>query len=86
MTASPWLAPLMTDYAVVWCPDHLRPYEAQWPLGAPTATVYVVEAAAEKIGQVDSYARLAALVEAAPLCCYLDRSTLGGIYGRTVPL
>ncbi len=86
----PLLAPLMTNYDVVWCPDHLEPYRALWPLGAPTATVYLVEAAAEVV-TADSddglagYGVLKALVREAPLCCLVDRSVLRGIYGKTVP-
>jgi len=82
----PLLAPLMQQYDVVWCPGHLEPYRAQWPLGAPTATVYLVELAAERIGADDHYVLLSRLVELAPLCCFVERSDLKGIYGKTVPL
>lgn len=83
---SKWLAPLMDQYDIMWCPRHLRPYQEQWPLGAPTATVYLVEAAAEQTKEPDGYGLTARLVEVAPLCCYVPRSTLKGIYGKTVPL
>jgi len=83
---SEWLAPLMQDYGTVWCPRHLQPYQEQWPLGAPTATVYLVEAAAEETREPDGYGLLARLVELSPLCCWISRSTLRGIYGKTVPL
>lgn len=86
MQVSQWLAPLMDQYDVMWCPQHLGPYRAQWPLGAPTATVYLVEAAAEKTGLPDGYELMSRLVELAPLCCWLPKSTVKGIHERTVPL
>jgi hypothetical protein len=81
----PFLAKLMRDYTLVWCPIHLMPYQAQWPLGAPAATLYLVEAAAEKAGQ-SGYPAMCTLTAEAPLCCWVDRSDLNGIYGKTVPL
>lgn len=83
---SKWLAVLMQQYDVVWCPIHLLPYQAQWPLGAPTASVYLVEAAAEQAGMRDGYPLLCKLTAEAPLCCWVDVKTLNGIYGKTVPV
>lgn len=83
---SPWLALVMQQVDVVWCPEHLEPYRAQWPLGSPTATLYLVEASALRLGMAEGYGLLAKLVEVAPLCCWIEQSTLRGIYGKTVPL
>jgi len=82
---NPMLAPLMTQYDVVWCPEHLEPYREQWPLGAPTATVYLVELCAERVGADDDYVLLSRLVELSPLCCFVDALALKGIYSKTVP-
>lgn len=81
----PFLATLMQQYDVVWCPIHLLPYQAQWPLGAPTATVYLVEASAAKADK-RGYDAMCTLVAEAPLCCWIDAPTLRGIYAKTVPV
>src|SRR5207249_8273353 len=57
MGVSKWLAPLMQQYDVIWCPIHLMPYKEQWPVGAPTASLYLVEAAAEQTGLPDEIGR-----------------------------
>jgi hypothetical protein len=85
MQVSPWLAPLMTDYTTVWCPQHLGPYQPHWPLGAPTATVYLVEAAAGQTKLPDGYELLTRLVELSPLCCWVNSSTVKSIHEKTVP-
>lgn len=82
------LALLITDFHTVWCPRHLEPYQAQWPLGAPAASMYLITAAAEKADPnrlAEPYDLLARLVALAPLCCYVGDREMFGIHWRTVP-
>lgn len=87
MKVSRWLAPLMSvaNADTIWCPSHLEPYRARWPLGAPTACVYLTEAAAEKTSLADGPELFTELAKRSPLCCWVDPSTLKAIYRKTVP-
>lgn len=90
---NPGIGVLIPQFDVIWCPRHLEPYRAQWPLGGPAASMSLLQAAAEMraveelAGSDGDPAMLAyALVRFSPLCCFVDPSTLKGIYARTVPV
>lgn len=75
------------DFTVHWCPRHLEPFRAQWPLGAGVAMLRLFEAAVadERIiaaapqradGTAAADALDPVLREFSPLCCFLgDEAT-----------
>lgn len=90
---NPGIGVLIPQFDIIWCPRHLEPYRAQWPLGGPAASMSLLQAAAEMRAVQDAAGPdgdpamlAAALVRFSPLCCFVDQSTLTMIHARTVPV
>jgi hypothetical protein len=89
---NPAIGLLIPQHDVIWCPRHLEPYRARWPLGGPAASMQLLLAAAEMktvqeaAGTGEPELLTAALIRFSPLCCFVDYSTLNMIYVRTVPV
>lgn len=89
---NPGVALLIPEYDVVWCPRHLEPYRAQWPLGGPAGTMRLLQAAWDMdavrhtAGDEAPENVAAALIRFAPLCCFVANSDLVMVYRDTVPL
>lgn len=67
---------VMLDWKVMFCPEHLEPYRADWPKGYPLAMVAMFQAAAsdDRISVLcggDPQRLNSVLREHAPLCEFL---------------
>jgi hypothetical protein len=78
------------DVRVHWCDRHLRPYKARWPQGVGVAMVALFQAAArmpavisESRGDVTRLTSV--LTRFAPLCCFVPREALAGVYRQSLP-
>lgn len=86
------------DPSWFWCPEHLEPFRARWPLGFIVATMYLLEEAiaSEEILRAtggDARRLHPVLMEYGPICCFtirpgsdLDEEWLADMCERSVAM
>jgi hypothetical protein len=76
------------SFETTWCPKHLEPYRANWPMCAAAAMVKLFEAFVEDERAIsmaggDSLKLNAVMIECSPICCFISEDALKRVYEET---